>query len=124
MAFAKWVFRIAGIYGVLVIAPLFFLEAQSGEGPMGPISRPEFYYGFAGVTLVFQFLFLLISADPARYRPIMLIAVMEKIAASAFIFLYLMGRGDPQLAIGGAVDQVLAVLFLASYLRTKPQQQT
>ena len=28
MTFAKWVFTLGGLFGVLMIAPLFFLEGQ------------------------------------------------------------------------------------------------
>jgi len=28
MNFAKWVFRIAGIYGLIVLVPMYFTESQ------------------------------------------------------------------------------------------------
>ena len=31
MAFARWIFWIAGVYGLLVLIPGFFLERQAGE---------------------------------------------------------------------------------------------
>ena len=51
MSFARWVFRIAGIYGVLVIAPMYFLESRFPAENPPPITHPEFFYGFVGVTL-------------------------------------------------------------------------
>ena len=57
MTFAKWVFTIAGIYGFLVVTPLFFLEKQMAP-PGQAMTNPESYYGFAGVAFAFQILFI------------------------------------------------------------------
>jgi hypothetical protein len=120
MSFAKWAFRLAGIYGVIVLAPLLIAEptltAQSG-----PVTYPEFYYGFAGSALVFQALFLLISTDPARYRSAMLIAVAEKVCFPAAVWpLYLSGRTHGPVVVFASIDAVLAVVFATAYLRTRP----
>jgi hypothetical protein len=56
---AKWVFLLAGVSGVLMVAPLYFLEGRMGEDYPPPINHPEYYYGFLGVTLAWQFMFLL-----------------------------------------------------------------
>ncbi|MGD1934601.1 MAG: hypothetical protein ACFB0Z_08870 [Candidatus Phaeomarinobacter sp.] len=111
MIAAKWIFRIAGIYGLLVITPLFFADTSG-------MAEPVPYYGFAGLALAFQILFLLISTDPMRYRPAMLVCVLEKLAALPFIVLYLAGRGDEQFFIGGIIDQALAIAFIAAFLMT------
>lgn len=50
MRFAKWVFRLAGVSGVLMILPLYLEDRFFREYPPAT-NRPEFYYGFAGVTL-------------------------------------------------------------------------
>lgn len=104
----KWIFRLAGLYGLLVAVPLFFLEATVSAPPAAAIARPEFYYGFAGVTTAFQILFLVISTDPVRYRPLMLVGVLEKLSVLPFIFLYFSGRAELSTALAGAVDQLLA----------------
>jgi hypothetical protein len=49
--FAHWVFLLAGIIGVLEIAPLYLMEDVIGRTQPPPISHPGFYYGFVGVTL-------------------------------------------------------------------------
>jgi hypothetical protein len=41
MKFAQWTFRIAGVYGVLVTAPLYFSEDQLGVDFPPPIAHPE-----------------------------------------------------------------------------------
>ena len=78
MRFAKRVFLLAGISGIVVVAPLYFLEEQVGRDYPPPIHHPEFFYGFAGVTLAWQFMFLVIASDPLRFRLAMLPAFLEK----------------------------------------------
>jgi hypothetical protein len=72
------------------------------------------------VTLAWQVLFLTIAADPARLRPAMLPAVLEKLSfAVAAPVLYATGRAPGLLAGFGAVDAVWAVLFAVAYVRTR-----
>jgi hypothetical protein len=78
MKFARTIFLIAGIYGLLVMLPQYFLEGRIGRDTPPPISHPEFYYGFIGVTIAWQILFLIISNDPLRYRVMMIPAVFGK----------------------------------------------
>ena len=120
MSFAKWVYRLAGIYGFIVLAPLLIAEPTIAA-QTGPITYPEYYYGFAGSALVFQALFLLISTDPARYRRVMLISVAEKAAFPAAVWpLYLSGRTQGPIVVFATIDAVLGVLFALSWLRTRP----
>ena len=114
MRFARWTFRFAGIYGILLLAPLYLLERKIGAG--APIARPEYYYGFIGTALVAQFLFLLISTDPPRYRPAMIIAMLGKISFGipAWI-LWAGGRIDALVVALGTIDLFIAVMFLLSY---------
>jgi hypothetical protein len=64
MRFAKIVFRIAGIYGFIVLLPQYFTEDKTGRDFPPPITHPEFYYGFIGLALTWQLLFILLSTDP------------------------------------------------------------
>jgi hypothetical protein len=52
--FAKIVFWIAGIWGVLVITPLYFMFDLIGRNDPPPITHPGFFYGFAGAALAWQ----------------------------------------------------------------------
>ena len=126
MKFARWVFRIAGIYGVLVLIPGFFLEHQAALSDPPPLTHPEYYYGFYGAALVFQLIFLTISRDPARWRPLMLICVAEKVAFFVpCLVLHAMGRmaiAGP--FIGGMIDGVLMVLFALAWWATRPVAAT
>ena len=119
MKFAKIVFLLAGIYGIVVVAPLFLTEGIIDATQPPAITHPEYYYGFVCVTLVWQLLFLMLAHDPVRYRPIMLMAVLEKTSGIAFILLVLLHRSPSSLLIGG-VDVLLGILFLIAFVRTAP----
>jgi hypothetical protein len=120
MKFAKIVFGIAGIYGLLVIAPLFFIFDLIGKSDPPPITHPAFYYGFTTVTLAWQIAFLMIARDPVRLRPIMIAAMLEKfsyvIAATVLFLQHRMKIPDYALAL---IDLTLGVLFVTAYVKTK-----
>jgi hypothetical protein len=80
MRFAKIVFLVAGVYGLLVLAPLYFLESMIGRQTPPAITHPEYFYGFVGVGLAWQVLFLAVSRDPVRYRAMILPSVLEKVS--------------------------------------------
>ena len=99
MKFTKTVFGIAAIYGILLLIPMYFLMNTIGEKEPPPVSHPEFYYGFVGVTLLWQCIFVLIALDPLRYRQIIPVAVLEKFAyTTPVLILYLMGKVQRKLA--------------------------
>lgn len=119
MTFARRVFLIAGVYGVLVLAPQYFLEGKVGRDFPPAITHPEHFYGFVGVALAWQFLFLLIAHDPVRFRPAMPVAILEKLAfGGAAVVLFLQGRLAVPVLAAGLVDLLLAVLFAVSWRRT------
>lgn len=120
MKFARWVFLLAGIYGVAVVLPQFFLENQVGRDFPPAITHPEYFYGFAGVALAWQVAFLIIARDPARYRPIMLAAILEKASFGfATIALFLEERLALQMLVFGLVDLLWAALFLVAWWKTR-----
>jgi hypothetical protein len=119
MKFARWTFGVAGVYGVLAILPLYFLESRIAQETPPAITHPEFFYGFIGVGLAWQLAFLCIASDPARYRLIMLPAVVEKFSFTiAAAVLFLKDRVPATLVGFGSVDLVLGVLFILAWLRT------
>jgi len=120
MKFAKVVFLVAGVYGLLVLLPQFFLETRIGHDTPPPITHPEFFYGFLCVAVPWQILFLVISRDPFRYRPMMIPAMLEKIGFPiAVVILHLQGRLAPTIFAPAAVDLLLLVLFALSYRKTR-----
>ena len=80
MKLARITFLIAGIYGLIVLTPLYFLEGTIARQTPPPITHVEFFYGFIGAALAWQVVFLLIARDPARYRLMMLPSILEKIS--------------------------------------------
>jgi hypothetical protein len=118
--FAKWVFWIAGIYGLIVLPPLYFMEAQLGRDEPPPVTHPEFYYGFVGVGIAWQVMFLIIGCDPSKYRWAMLPAMLEKASFFfAVLALYLQERVLFKWLAISSVDAVFLALFIAAFLRTK-----
>ena len=57
--FSARVFFGAGIYGVVTLLPQIFLEAKLGRDFPPPLNHPEHFYGFIGVALAWQLVFLL-----------------------------------------------------------------
>ena len=121
MKFAKIIFNIAGIWGLLLITPLYFLFDRIGTQDPPPITHPAFYYGFAGVGLVWQIAFLIIARDPIRFRPFMIPAILEKLVYSIpVIILVQQQRTNPNDLLFAAIDLTLGALFLVAFLRTPP----
>jgi hypothetical protein len=119
MKFAKVVFWIAGIWGVLILAPLYFMFDVIGRQDPPTITHPAFYYGFVSVGLAWQVAFIVIARDPVRLRPMMIPSMIEKFGyAAALLVLYLQQRlHASDLALGG-VDVLFGVLFLLAFFRT------
>jgi vacuolar-type H+-ATPase subunit I/STV1 len=122
MKFAKIVFRVAGIWGFLIITPLYFIADLIGKKDPPPITHPAFYYGFVGVALVWQVAFLMIATDPVRFRPLMIAAIFEKLVyVIPTAILVAQKRTNPNDLLFVATDSLLCVLFVFAYQRT-PQR--
>ncbi len=123
MTFARWLFRIAGAYGFVVLLPQYFLEEQLGRDYPPAITHPEHFYGFVGVALAWQVAFLVIAQDPARFRPLMIPAVLEKLTFGvAVVVLFLRQRVAGPVLGFGIVDLVLGALFLVAWWQTAPRR--
>jgi len=118
MKFARWVFTIAGIYGLLSVSPLYFMEKLIGQNDPPAITHPMFFYGFVGVTIAWQLLFLAIARQPVQLRPVLPFAVIEKLSfAIGAIVLYRQGRLDPSDLWFGGIDLLWGVLFVLAWTR-------
>jgi len=117
--FARLVYRIAAIYGLVALLPQYVLEQRIGEDTPPPITHPEYFYGFVGVALAWQFAFLLIAKDPVRYRAFMPVTWLEKVTFGvAALVLFALGRIPTVMAIAGSIDLVLAAAFVMAFVRT------
>lgn len=122
MTFAKWVFTIGGIWGLIIITPLFFLEGPITAASQ-PFSHPDFFYGFLASTVAWQVGYLVIGRDPARFRPFMLIGAAGKVIYfGACVTLFLAGRVQPLAPLVTAPDLLLAALYVIAWVRTAPSR--
>lgn len=116
---ASRIYTIAGIYGIIALAPQYFLEQQVNRDFPPAITHPEYFYGFVGLALVWQFAFLLIARDPQRYRPLMPITWLEKLSfGGAAVVLMLLGRIPAAVFVLGLIDLTLGALFVLAWLKT------
>jgi len=119
MASAKLTFRIAGIYGLVVLLPQYLLEAKTSRDFPPAITHLEYYYGFIGVAVTWQIAFLVLASDPIRYRKMMIPAIIEKASfAIAVGVLFAFNRVSLPMLGAGFVDLILGALFVVAYLRT------
>lgn len=119
MRFAKIVFTVAGVWGVVVLTPLYFLVDITGRPYAPPTSYPQFFYGFFSVAMAWQIAFLIIGRNPARFRPLMIPSILEKLGHVATVtVLYALARISPDDAIAAVPDLLLGVLFIAAFVKT------
>jgi hypothetical protein len=108
------VFLVAGVYGIVVLAPQYFVVPALME-------RPEQFYGFIGVALAWQFAFLIIASDVVRYRSLILAGVLEKLSFGVPVaILYLVDRVSTGVLLAGTLDLILGALFVAAFVATRP----
>jgi len=119
MRFARWVFAISGVLGIIIMVPMYFLENRISTDSPPTITHPEIYYGFVGVTLAWQIMFLVIASDPARFRLGMLPAIVEKASfVIAIATLVALGRVSGSIIGFAALDGVWMVLFSVAFWMT------
>jgi hypothetical protein len=100
---------------------MFFMYSKVGQySPPSP-THPELYYGFAGVTLAWQLAFFVIATDPARFRPVIIPAVVEKLSyVIAVVVLYSQSRISVVQLPTVAPDALLCLLFAIAFFKTRP----
>jgi hypothetical protein len=121
MRFARFVFIGAGIWGIAVLTPLFWLVDVTGRHYAPPVDYPHFFYGFLAVAMAWQIAFLVIGSNPARCRLLMLPAIVEKLGHVATLtVLYAaqrIGTADAQAAVP---DLLLGILFIVAFAKSRP----
>ena len=120
MKFARIVFGIAAVYGLITLPPLYFMIERLEREVPPVLTHREFYYGFLGLAILWQLVFILIARDPVRYRPIMPIAILEKLVYSVpVLILFSLGEASPKILGPALVDPVFGILFVLVYARTR-----
>jgi hypothetical protein len=116
---------ISGIWGVLVLTPLYFMFDLIGRKDPPPITHAGFYYGFVSAGLAWQIAFLIIAKHPVRLRVIMIPAVIEKFTYGIAMFmLYSQARVHGSDMVFAAVDTLLGILFILAFVKTRSQVVT
>jgi hypothetical protein len=120
VSLARRVFTVAGIYGLIVLPPLYFAEPLLAA--RAPVNHPEYFYGFIGAASVFQLVYLTIARDPVRYRPLMPLAVLAKLNFFvAVAILVALGRTPFWSLALVSVDLLLGLAFAFVWLRLKEE---
>ena len=121
IGFAKRVFQIAGFWGLFILSLAYGAYLLGLEGATIDTDRPDIVHGFFLVALAWQIAFLFIATDPARYRPLMLAAMLEKFPFTlAVLVLYANGQVPVTMVALGMIDGLLGVLFSIAYIWTDP----
>jgi hypothetical protein len=120
MRFARIVFIAAGVWGIAVLTPLYFLLDMTGRHYVPPTDYPHFFYGFLSVAMAWQIAFLVIGSNPVRFRPLMIAAIVEKFGyVVTAAVLYSHARISAMDASSAGPDLVLGSLFIAAFATTQ-----
>jgi hypothetical protein len=120
LRFARIVFLIAGIWGVLVLTPLYFMFDLIGRKDPPAITHPAFYYGFVGAGLAWQIGFFFIANQPVRLRSIMVPSIIEKFSYGIpMLVLYSQARVHGSDVVFATADMLLGILFVVAFLKTR-----
>ena len=112
-------FLVAGVWGIVVLTPLYFLVDLTGRQYAAPVDYPQFFYGFLSVAMAWQFAFLVIGSNPARFRPLMIPGIVEKFGHVAGVaVLYSQGRLSVADATAAVPDLLLGALFVLAFAMT------
>ena len=120
MTFARVVFVGAGVWGVVVLTPFYWLMDLTGRHYPAPAEYPHFFYGFFSVAMAWQVAFLVIGSNPVRFRPMMVPAMLEKFGYVATVaVLYARSRIPVDDAMPALTDLLLGILFVLAFTKTR-----
>jgi hypothetical protein len=111
MKLARWIFLIAGVFGLLLMIPI-----AVDVKVIGQIVPPggSFFYGSIMLNMCWQILYIFLSRDPVRYRPMMIPSFLAEASApfaSTWLYLYGYRLWIPTVVADGA----FAILFLVAF---------
>jgi len=119
MRFSRIVFIAAGLWGIAVLTPLYFLLDVTGRQYAPPTVYPHFFYGFLSVTMAWQVAFFVIGSNPARFRLLMIPATLEKLGyVVTLAVLHCQRRISAADAMAAVPDVLLGILFIAAFAKT------
>ena len=120
MRFARTVFIGAGIWGIAVLLPLYWLIDVTGRPYPPPADYPQFFYGFLSVALAWQVAFLIIGINPLFFRALMIPSILEKFGwVATLAVLYRRGRISATDVQPLLPDLVLGILFVIAFATTR-----
>jgi uncharacterized PurR-regulated membrane protein YhhQ (DUF165 family) len=121
MRFARIVFIGAGVWGMVVLMPFYWLIDVTGRRYGPPTEYPQFFYGFLSVAMAWQIAFLVIGSNPARFRPFMILSMLEKFGyVMTLAVLYGQTRISATDAQAAVPDLLLGILFIVAFAKTRP----
>jgi hypothetical protein len=110
--------RTAGWFGIAVLLPQLFMENKLGIDYPPAVTHPEFYYGFLGVALAWQYVFLILGKEPLAYHKFLVPAALEKFSfAASALTLFFVGKAPALVAVFGGIDLAFGLGFAYFYRR-------
>ena len=120
MRFARIVFVGAGVWGIVVLTPFYWLLDLTGRHYGPPTEYPQFFYGFFSVAMAWQIAFLVIGSSPTRFRPLMIPSMLEKFSYVITLgVLYGQARISATDAQAAVPDLLLGILFIVAFAKTR-----
>ena len=120
MRFARIVFVGAGVWGIVVLTPFYWLLDVTGRHYSPPTDYPQFFYGFFSVAMAWQIAFLIIGSSPTRFRPLMIPSMLEKFSYVMTLgVLYGQSRISATDAQAAVPDLLLGILFIVAFAKTR-----
>ena len=120
MRFARIVFVGAGVWGIVVLTPFYWLLDVTGRHYSPPTDYPQFFYGFFSVAMAWQIAFLVIGSSPTRFRPLMIPSMLEKFSYVMTLgVLYGQSRISATDAQAAVPDLLLCILFIVAFAKTR-----
>jgi len=124
MKFARYTYATAGILGLVALLPMYFFLERTGIDNPPPVTHPEFYYGFIGVAVAFQIVFLVIATDPLKYKLLIPATIVEKFSfVIPTLYLYSQGRAAGMMVAGACMDLVLGILFVVCFFKLRGENE-
>ena len=122
MRFARLVFLGAGVWGIAVLTPLYWLIDVTDAGTV-PTEYPQFFYGFFAVAMAWQIAFV-IASNPSRFRSLMIPSMLEKFGyVITLAVLYGQAHISATDAQAAVPDMLLGLLFIVAFVKTRRSER-